>query len=209
MKFNLLTDHVIHGTEFWTPTNIADGLNALAICIEVRGSSSICKGSVRADGPIQMIFFSVFMMWSFPWKEYQVQPDERHTRIWRPLWDSINFCMYTLFSHGCTCLTYFVGDFAVEIGSELSYFGKRLTGRRALPPAEQEFGQAFGATGYSPADGKSRGGAYALPVARMSYDDDIRLTPYAASQSRGQSASPDDNVDRPETEDIESPPQQV
>ncbi|KAF8262382.1 organic solute transporter Ostalpha-domain-containing protein [Lactarius quietus] len=47
--FNLLTDHVIHGTEFWTPTNISDGLNALAICIE-------------------MIFFSIFMMWSFPWK---------------------------------------------------------------------------------------------------------------------------------------------
>lgn len=35
MKINVLTDHVIHGTEFWTPTNIADGLNALAICIEV------------------------------------------------------------------------------------------------------------------------------------------------------------------------------
>jgi hypothetical protein len=40
MKFELLTDHVIHGTEFWTSTNIADGLNALAICIEVRELSS-------------------------------------------------------------------------------------------------------------------------------------------------------------------------
>ena len=93
------------------------------------------------------------------------------------------------------------GDFAVEIWSELSYFGRRVTGKR-LPPsstAETDFAQ-----GYRPADGKSRGGAYALPVARMSYDDDIRLTPYTASHSRGQSASsPEDNfVDK----DLESSP---
>jgi hypothetical protein len=35
MKFSVLADRVIHGTEFWTSTNIADGLNAMAICIEV------------------------------------------------------------------------------------------------------------------------------------------------------------------------------
>ncbi|KAN0132238.1 Organic solute transporter Ostalpha domain containing protein [Lactarius tabidus] len=173
--FELLTDHVIHGTEFWTSTNIADGLNALAICIE-------------------MIFFSIFMMWAFPWKEYRVQPDERHTSIWRPLWDSINFW-----------------DFAVEIWSELSYFGRRITGRRPPPStAEQDYGQSFGVAGYSPADGKSRGGAYALPVARMSYDDDIRLTPYTASHSRGQSASPEDNnIDKSPSDDLESPPTKV
>ncbi|KAH8982092.1 organic solute transporter Ostalpha-domain-containing protein, partial [Lactarius akahatsu] len=68
--FNALKDRVIHGTEFWTSINIADGLNALTICIE-------------------MIFFSAFMMWAFSWKEY-VQPGEPHTSIWCPLWDSIN-----------------------------------------------------------------------------------------------------------------------
>jgi len=171
--FNLLTDHVIHGTEFWTPTNIADGLNALSICIE-------------------MIFFSLFMMWSFPWKEYRVQPGESHTGIWRPLWDSINFW-----------------DFAVEIWSELSYFGRRLTGRRTAPPADSDYGQAFGVAGYSPADGKSRGGAYELPVARMSYDDDIRLTPYIASQSRGQCASPEENENVDKPNDIETLPREV
>jgi len=31
-----MEDRVIHDTEFWTSTNIADGLNALATCIEVR-----------------------------------------------------------------------------------------------------------------------------------------------------------------------------
>ena len=39
-----------------------------------------------------MIIFSVLMMWAFDWKEYQVQPREPNTSIWRPLWDSINLC---------------------------------------------------------------------------------------------------------------------
>lgn len=37
MKFDALEGKVIHGTEFWTATNIADGLNALVTCIEVWG----------------------------------------------------------------------------------------------------------------------------------------------------------------------------
>jgi len=86
--FNALKGRVIHGTQFWTETNIADGLNAFTICIE-------------------MIFFSLFMMWSFTWNPYRVKSDERHTSIWRPLWDSIN-----------------LWDFAVEIGSEIVYFGR-------------------------------------------------------------------------------------
>lgn len=69
--FTAMEGRVIHGTEFWTSTNIADGLNALATCIE-------------------MIFFATFMMWSFNWKEYQLKPGEPHTSVWRPLWDSIN-----------------------------------------------------------------------------------------------------------------------
>jgi hypothetical protein len=36
VKISALTDRVIHATNYWTATNIADGLNALAICIEVR-----------------------------------------------------------------------------------------------------------------------------------------------------------------------------
>jgi hypothetical protein len=169
--------------------------------------------SLHADGRSQMIFFSIFMMWAFPWKEYRVQPDERHTSIWRPLWDSINFCTFTFFSLlSHMYLTFvFAGDFAVEIWSELSYFGRRITGRRPPPStAEPDYGQSFGVAGYSPADGKSRGGAYALPVARMSYDDDIRLTPYTASHSRGQSASPEDNnIDKSPSDDLESPPTRV
>jgi Organic solute transporter Ostalpha len=90
VKFNALKNRVIHGTQFWSSTNIADGLNALAICIEVRDSYPFSPSSL-ADR-IQMIFFALLMMWSFQWKEYQVQPTQPHTSIWRPLWDSINLC---------------------------------------------------------------------------------------------------------------------
>jgi hypothetical protein len=35
VKLNALKGRVIHGNQFWTSTNVADGLNALAVCIEV------------------------------------------------------------------------------------------------------------------------------------------------------------------------------
>ena len=97
-----------------------------------------------------MIFFSFFMMWAFSWNVYQVKPGERHTSIWRPLWDSINLCTssnpYYFFP-----LTHLgtAGDFAVEIGSEFTYFARRLTGRRPPAPSTgKNFGQAFGVEGY-------------------------------------------------------------
>jgi hypothetical protein len=36
LKFNALKGRVIHGNQFWTATNVADGLNALTTCIEAR-----------------------------------------------------------------------------------------------------------------------------------------------------------------------------
>ena len=59
---------MIHAMKYWTATNIADGLNALAICIE-------------------MVFFSAMMMWAYPYSEYRKE-GEPHTSIGRPLWDS-------------------------------------------------------------------------------------------------------------------------
>jgi len=114
--FDALENRVIHGTQFWTATNVADGLTALTICIE-------------------MVFFSLFMMWSFSWTTYQdnrVELGKPHTSIWRPLWDSIN-----------------LWDFAVEIGSQLAYFASRLTGRPPPVPTVPNLGQAFGVKGYS------------------------------------------------------------
>ncbi|THH00561.1 hypothetical protein EW026_g1986 [Hermanssonia centrifuga] len=70
--FSALEGHVIKGTKYWTEANVADGLNALAICIE-------------------MVFFSAFMLWAFPWKEYKHPNKPLTTNILRPLWDSINY----------------------------------------------------------------------------------------------------------------------
>lgn len=67
LQFDALEGRVIHATKYWTEANIADGLNALAICIE-------------------MVFFSAFMMWAYTWKEYQI-PGQQRTPIGKPLWD--------------------------------------------------------------------------------------------------------------------------
>ncbi|KDQ10908.1 hypothetical protein BOTBODRAFT_177792 [Botryobasidium botryosum FD-172 SS1] len=75
--FSALQSHgAIKGTDYWTPTNIADGLNALATTME-------------------MIIFAGFMMWAYPSGEY-TDPNGRKTSIWRPLWDSINYSDFAL-----------------------------------------------------------------------------------------------------------------
>ncbi|KAJ7429278.1 DUF300-domain-containing protein [Mycena galericulata] len=69
--FTALEGRVIKATEYWSETNIADGLTALTICIE-------------------MVFFALGMWWAYAPREYK-RPGEPHTSIWRPLWDSINY----------------------------------------------------------------------------------------------------------------------
>ncbi|KAJ6499942.1 organic solute transporter Ostalpha-domain-containing protein [Mycena vitilis] len=75
--FSALSDRVLKATKYWTTTNIANGLNALAICIE-------------------MIFFSALMMWAFTSNEYKRKSGTPATSIWRPLWDSINYADFLL-----------------------------------------------------------------------------------------------------------------
>ncbi|KAJ3995257.1 organic solute transporter Ostalpha-domain-containing protein [Lentinula boryana] len=71
--FDALEGRVIHATQYWTETNIADGLNALAICIE-------------------MIFFACFMWWAYTPAAYRIE-GAKPTSIWRPLWDSCDFAL--------------------------------------------------------------------------------------------------------------------
>jgi len=70
--FSALEGRVIKETKYWTATNIADGLNALTICVE-------------------MVFFSALMLWAYTPAEYKRKPGDPPTSIWRPLWDSINY----------------------------------------------------------------------------------------------------------------------
>lgn len=109
--FNALENRVIHGTQYWTVTNIANGLNALAICIE-------------------MVFFSLFMMWAYSPAEY-MKAGAAPTGIFRPLWDSINY-----------------SDFAQEILGSLRFFVDYARGKPHARGYEHQkkmdFGEAFG-----------------------------------------------------------------
>ncbi|KAI6014358.1 DUF300-domain-containing protein [Pisolithus marmoratus] len=169
--FSWLEGRVIHATEYWTETNIADGLNALAICIE-------------------MVFFSSFMMWAYTVNEYKIDGAPK-TRIWRPLWDSINY-----------------KDFAVEIAGSLKFFvnsvrGKRSThsGRRADAEfvnnhnKRMDFGQAFRVEGSTyprePRKPTAGGGGESHAMRpRSSYDEEVRLAPYPIGSDPNLSDTP-------------------
>jgi hypothetical protein len=95
---------------------------------------------------------------------------------------------------GCT-----TGDFAVEIGSELAFFGRRLTGRNpsTVPTTDKpDFDRAFGVEGYAPVGSGQRAGTYTFSVPRMSHDDNIRLMPYPGSPSHHR------DVSSPEYDDV-------
>ncbi|KAI5121000.1 hypothetical protein M0805_000461 [Coniferiporia weirii] len=68
--FSWMEGSVIKATPYWTATNIADGLTALTICIE-------------------MVLFAAGMMWAYPSTPYRSK--EGKTSIGRPLLDSINY----------------------------------------------------------------------------------------------------------------------
>jgi Organic solute transporter Ostalpha len=151
--FSLLqTKGVIKATEFWTASNVADGLNALCTSVE-------------------MVLFAIFMWWAYPASEYynrdpanpkelgyvpaEMSEDEkrrrmnRTTSVWRPLWDSINF-----------------SDFAIEIWSSFVFFvdyamGKPYAHSHGNGPERTDFGKAFGIEEREKKKGKlvkSRGG---------------------------------------------------
>jgi len=75
--FSALAGKVIKATKFWSVSDIADGLTALTICIE-------------------MVFFSGLMWWAYPVTEYHRLEGEPPTSVWRPLWDSINYSDFAL-----------------------------------------------------------------------------------------------------------------
>ncbi|KAF8879061.1 organic solute transporter Ostalpha-domain-containing protein [Infundibulicybe gibba] len=53
--FSALEGRVIHETQYWSASNISNGLNALAICIE-------------------MVFFAILMWWAYTPAEYKRKP---------------------------------------------------------------------------------------------------------------------------------------
>ncbi|GAA5936016.1 OSTA/TMEM184 family protein [Sporobolomyces koalae] len=75
--FSVLQSHgVIKATEYWTATNVADGLSALCTCCE-------------------MVIFAACFMWAFNWSEYsQLRPTVgkgKPTSVFWALIDSFNY----------------------------------------------------------------------------------------------------------------------
>lgn len=137
------------------------------------------------------------MWWAYSPNEYLVVGAKK-TSIWRPLWDSVNYCklpdimwMHTA-SDGSV-----LGDFAIEIFGSMRYFFSAAQGKSTatragnrIPvgddgKAKMNFAEDFGVSqNYSttlpstlpPHMGDSTTGL-ALRT-RPSYDEDIRLAPY-------------------------------
>ncbi|KAF9652543.1 DUF300-domain-containing protein [Thelephora ganbajun] len=172
--FSMLQGRVIHATQYWTEANIANGLKALATCIEASFTFFFCCCDDRRSLTSQMVLFAAFMMWAYPWTEYVVPG--RKTSIWRPLWDSINYA-----------------DFAMEIFGSLKYYFNALRGKpetRATqnhPNLRMDFATAFGV--YRPRAETSRQlGVGGSREPDSSYDEAIRLAPYGYQEG---ASSPD------------------
>lgn len=117
--FSALEGRVIKATEYWTATNIADGLTALATCIE-------------------MVFFSAFMMWAYTVNEYKSAGTLR-TSIGRPLLDSINYKDFAIEIWGS--LKFFFGYI---LGKPSTRSARRTEGGFVNDDERMNFGQAFG-----------------------------------------------------------------
>jgi len=158
-----LEGRVIKSTQYWTATNIANGLNALAICIE-------------------MVFFSIFMWWAYSPNEYNV-PDAKKTSIWRPLWDSINYTDFAIEIFGSFR---FFFDSARSKPSTHGNSHRISIGPDGKP--KKDFGEAFGVSPHYntttlPVSSQTHitGDVGVTGLAtriRPSYEDDIRLAPY-------------------------------
>ncbi|KIK56471.1 hypothetical protein GYMLUDRAFT_47008 [Collybiopsis luxurians FD-317 M1] len=151
--FTALEGRVIHATQYWSETNIADGLNALAICIE-------------------MIFFACFMWWAYTPAAYYA-PGKPATSIWRPLWDSINFSDFALEIWGS--LKFFI-DYRRGVSGTHSHHPS------TKPNFAQAFGLSTGYGGkHGIANNpRYRTSEYdsSHPV-QSSFDEDVRLAPYS------------------------------
>ncbi|KAJ3749905.1 organic solute transporter Ostalpha-domain-containing protein [Lentinula detonsa] len=165
--FDALEGRVIHATQYWTETNIADGLNALAICIEAS-----CT---------QMIFFACFMWWAYTPAAYRIE-GAKPTSIWRPLWDSCDFVL-EIWSSFRFFISYIRGipetrsRYAHQVIGFDEAFGLEKSGRAAYVEHNSSESVIRGQNGRTSEYDSSR-------APRMSYDEDIRLAPYRYGDAR-------------------------
>ncbi|KAF8630617.1 hypothetical protein AX15_002772 [Amanita polypyramis BW_CC] len=117
--FDSLENRVIHGNAYWTATNVANGLNALTICIE-------------------MVLFSAFMRWAYPAVEYRRRAGTPPTPIGRALLECFNYSDFL--TEGKLSVRYFAGKgrrLAVQEPPEYVE-GSDLHSAKTGPPNEYE-----------------------------------------------------------------------
>jgi len=119
--FSAMEGRVIKATRYWTAANIADGLNALTICIE-------------------MVFFAILMWWAYTPAEYYRKEGAPATGIWRPLWDSINYADFALEIIGS--FKFFI-DYVLGKPSAHGH-GQRSEEQDSQSPPKKNFAEAFG-----------------------------------------------------------------
>ncbi|KAF8484305.1 DUF300-domain-containing protein [Gautieria morchelliformis] len=111
--------NIIKATEFWTATNVTDGLSALATDIE-------------------MVFFAGFMLWAYRASEYS-DPALGKTSIFRPLLDSLNYSDFAV--EIWSSLRFFV-DYAM--GKPNTHTPRPAALANRSPSRRPTFGDAFG-----------------------------------------------------------------
>jgi Gpi18-like mannosyltransferase len=127
--FSILQSHnVIKATTYWTATNVADGLQALCTCVEVRILLTLPL-LTYLNHTLQMVFFSALMLWSFSSKDYRAMRKGRpHTNSFKAFFHSQNYW-----------------DFIRDTGLALKFFFDTLLRRSYINPAEPDgFDTAFG-----------------------------------------------------------------
>lgn len=141
----------IKGTTYWTVDNVANGLSALCLTVE-------------------MVFFAGFMIWSYPVSEYKPR-GQGTTSIWRPLLDSINYSDFAIEIWGSLrfFVRYMLGrpgthGVATPPTSFSNGYPEDDIKFHPRPPVRRNFGSAFGLEGYShhfPYGGDARQRQYA------------------------------------------------
>lgn len=118
--FDLLADHgALHATQYWTTTNISDGLNALCTSLE-------------------MVLIAAMQMWAFNWSEYYIE------RLARPAGKSNAKGKTNVFLSILHALNF--TDLLKELWREIVFLFDRIRGKEyTRHDARLDFVQAFGA----------------------------------------------------------------
>ena len=128
--FGILADYnILKPTTYWTASNVADGLQALCICIEVGTRSFELRGD--SDFWLQMVIFALIFFYAFSSKEYRVmKPDGGKTNPFWPILDSFNYCrsfIFPRFGHVDAYLC--TADFVVDAYHGIVFLISFVSGR--------------------------------------------------------------------------------